>query len=278
MIRNIKKRLFFTIPALIIASSLVYIHYMHKTTTICFIESNAIQEVLQQVKSKNILCIFDIDNTLAWPAQELGSDPWVTQIIKNKTATGTAIDTAYDQFLPLYFHVHDFIDMHPVEPDTLSVLEQLRSRGIHFIALTTRNVSIINRTHEQLEKAEIRFNPPNEPISFLSFEHMQYPAILSDGILFCGSNNKGIVLEKYFQICKIPKPDCIIYIDDKRTYLDQVAHYCKANSIDFVGIRYGYLDSFVKNFDFKKAQDQLETFLKEHPFDSPTHSYEACIC
>lgn len=269
MLKTITKRGLFTLCALLTIGVLFYFHQSRRFISLRFIETKSIEDVLKYADGKDTLVVFDIDNTLAYPKQELGSDPWVSQVIRKKTAAGMDIDSAYKQFLPLYYHVHDFIDMYPVEEKTLETLNQLKERGIQFIALTSRSMPFIARTHEQMEKAGIFFNPPAALTNRMQIKNAERPAVLSNGIIFCTDNSKGEMLAATFEQLGIPLPKKIVYVDDKRKYLDDVATLCKKEGIEFIGLRYGNLDQFVNTFDMKKAENQLQEMLAQHPFDLP---------
>jgi hypothetical protein len=278
MNKKFLKQLAIIIGVLVVLTGIAFYLYRslyHQKQT--YIEINAISDVLIHAQNSKTLVVFDIDNTLAYPGKELGSDPWVYKIVDNKKAQGIDPDTAIQELLPLYYHVHDFIDLQPVEANTISVLDELRKQSINFIALTSRSLPFIARTHLQLDQAGIFFNPPQALNIEMPIEAMQRPSALSHGIIFCTDNDKGEMLEQVFAQCKLSLPTRIVYVDDKQKYLESVAHFCEQENIEFVGLRYGYLDNFVQQFDMQKAEQQLAAFLEEHPFEATEDSVATCI-
>jgi hypothetical protein len=86
------------------------------------------------------------------------------------------------------------------------------------------------------------------------------PAVLTDGIIFCNDNNKGQTLLKFLEACNY-KPEIIVFIDDKLNHLLDVEKECLLNKIQFIGIRYGKLDSVAAQFDPKRAEKQYKELL-----------------
>lgn len=271
MFQHLKNRFLFTATALVclIVLALFYVTQSPRHFSLTFREMQHVCEVTSHVADGKTIVIFDLDNTLVCPKQELGSDQWFFKIVDNATARGISTHDAIEELVPLYYHIHQHIDLQPVEPDTIDVLRQLKNRNAPVIALTARRAPNAERTHEQLRNAGIQLNPPAQMLTRMII-HTKEPALLLDGIIFCGNNDKGSALEQVFAQCGIPLPERIVYVDDKRSHLDAVARFCKKSGIEYIGLRYGYLDAAVKAYDVKKADKQLHEFLKKHPFKLET--------
>jgi hypothetical protein len=225
----------------------------------CITESNTIADVLKFVDEPNTIVIFDIDNTLIHPNQELGSDQWFSYMMKEKFSQGLSAEQALAVVLPLFYQVHDYIKMYLAEPSTAQVVNNLFGRSIDTIALTSRSFPLIEKTEEQLKLNGISFKKSAKFNKELSCT-LTRPAKLRHGIIYCNNNDKGKTLLDVLQLCHC-QPQKIVFVDDKINHLFEVERECLANHIKFVGIRYGALDNFVAQFDPIRAHEQLTALL-----------------
>lgn len=253
--------------SVLLASGIFFIHKSKKITapypSTRIIECQTIKDVLNYANTQDTLVIFDLDNTLVHPGIELGSDQWFSYMIKQKQAEGLDAEQALQNVLKVYYHIHNFIDLCPVEDKvTLDTLELLHKKGINTMALTSRSLPLIQRTQEQLDHAGIHFNCPanfNHPIEIT----LKKSALAKNGIIFCNNNSKGQTLMAVLKALNM-HPTAIVFVDDKQQYLVDVEHECIHSNIEFTGLRYGVLDNFVAQFDPKRAQEQLNELLKAH--------------
>lgn len=112
------------------------------------------------------------------------------------------------------------------------------------IALTSRSLPLKERTIDQLQRLGVIFSNmiEHDETGIQGLE-----ALYAQGIIFCGSENKGAVLTSFLkQHGYAPKK--IIFIDDKHKYLDAVQEHASQHSIEFFGIRYSGCDQKVKNY------------------------------
>lgn len=223
------------------------------------IESSSIRDILEYAQDAKTLIVFDLDNTLVYPAQDVGSDPWFFHLLNEKIASGLTREEALAIVLPMYFEVYNHITLSPVEPDSTTILATLQNNGIPTVALTTRSLPLVERTKIHLKETGFNFSACNTFAKDLTIQLVK-PAVLTDGIIFCNDNNKGQTLLKILQACNY-KPETIVFIDDKLNHLFDVEKECLLNNIQFIGIRYGKLDSVAAQFDPKRAEQQYITLL-----------------
>ncbi len=235
----------------------------------CIIESKSIADILSYVSTPNVIVLFDIDNTLACPEGELGSDQWFTYLMTENHNAGMNDSNALESALKIYFHAHNFINLVPAEKNTLEILDQLRKLNIPTAAFTTRSLPIVERTIEQLAHAGIQLNPPANFGKELSFTVNEKPALFKNNIIFCNNNDKGKTLTNLFKEFNY-HPELVLFVDDKVSHLLTVQSECLAHNIRFVGVRYGYLDDRVKNFNPQHAQQELLKLFAEHGMPEPT--------
>jgi hypothetical protein len=224
------------------------------------IESDTLLSVLNYPITPNTLVIFDIDNTLAHPIEELSSDEWFCHLVDAKMLQGNDLLTSIYYALPAAFYAQFNIPLESTESTTAALIKQLIDKGIAVMALSTRSLFIAERTLEQLDEINIYFFMPHIDTDELVLP-MPHPCLYKNGILFGGNNDKGQALTCFFNIMNY-HPDTVIFVDDKMKHLLSVASALEPRNITFYGIRYSGCDERVRNFDPAKAEQQYRE-LKE---------------
>jgi len=153
---------------------------------------------------------------------------------------------------PHYFHYQKNGTVKPVETDTIKLIDTLQKNNIPTVALTARSKSIIDLTIKQLNSININLNKNHFANRTFTFKNTSCPSYLKNGVIFCGNNKKGEILRQFLKEVNM-KPSLVIFIDDKRKYLEDVEANLTKISIPFLGFRYGYLDEKVKNFQFHES-------------------------
>ena len=208
------------------------------------------------------IVVFDIDNTLLRAPSDLGSDQWVGAIAKQNITNGMSYLAAWNQILPIYFHIQNYINLVPTEPDIANSIQAIEQLCKHTICLTARSsAQLITITCEQLAKNNLNFQVPE-----IDHTRLNLPgdSIYQQGVLFCGHNCKGQVLVSFLQACHF-KPSEIILIDDKLYNLESVEKQLANYNIKFTGLRYAGCDELVSNLDMTKATQELDVFLLQYP-------------
>lgn len=223
-----------------------------------------IADILSQ--EKVLFFVLDIDDTIATPEHELGSNRWFCHELEQRQAQPGADKTkALHDIVALYTHVHNYIPLKAVEENTPLFIILLQSLDIPCMALTARS-QLVERTFEQLSPIGIDFTlsaPSKEDINLS--DNPELPARYSRGILFNGDNNKGEMLVNYFKTIGVT-PDYVIYVDDSLSHVKKVDAALEAAGIPCTAYHYRFMESINATFDMTKADQQLEVFLKKHPF------------
>ena len=215
-----------------------------------------ISEVNKYANNKNTLVIFDIDNTILEPDNNdgYGSDQWFSALVKNKTDKGYNTISAIEMTLPEYFKAHKKIKVRPVEKnETIKTIEGLQKQEIPVMALTARSFPMINNTFRQFKEMNIDLTKTSLNNQIITFKKFEFPATYKKGVLFVGNNNKGKLLKTYLSTISF-KPSKIIMIDDKEHHLKKIETVFKGTKTSFIGLRYSFLDSKVKNFVLKTSE------------------------
>jgi len=236
----------------------------HSEPDSIIVESNHITDIYQHITpnehNKDTLVVFDICNTLGAPPTDLASDQWFSALFQQGMNDGKSVDEALSKALSPYCYAQHHRWLEPIEPDTVDTVKTLQQRGITVIALTARGLYLYYRTLEQLNRIDIDFThtSPREPVAPYG---MKNQSLYSHGIIFAGSLDKGDLLLHWLDQLQF-RPKKIIFVDDKSKNIEAVAHAMKKANYPFIGIRYGYLDKRVKNFDMHKTQQEYQALLE----------------
>lgn len=222
-----------------------------------------LNEVLSYLSiSKKQLVVFDIDNTLLRAPTHLGSDQWISAIVKHNMTNGMSCHEAWSQILPLYFHIHKYIDLVPTEDNVVDTISEIEKICKHTICLTARcPINMVEITCQQLAKNRLIFQVPE-------IDHLKLTlpgnSVYQNGVLFCGNNCKGDVLMHFLKACHY-SPDEIILVDDKLYNLEAVAKQLANFNISFVGLRYAGCDSLIADLNLLNTNEELDIFLEQYP-------------
>jgi hypothetical protein len=224
-------------------------------------QTKEIHHMEQAIQNANqdTLMIFDLDNTVLEAGQTLGSDQWYEWYIHQLINLGYDKDRAAKMATDEWVRINKVSDTELVEQDTRYLLKSLQREGIQIVALTARNLGILQKTLADLIDFGIHFED-----SWLFTTHLKSPfpnSTYDTGVIFAGGGNKGIVLKEFLKQNSL-RYHAIRMVDDKQRNLDAVGIEMDKLNIAFTGYRYGAADEKVKNFNPKIAKIQLDHFNK----------------
>lgn len=205
-----------------------------------------------------MLVVFDIDNTLIEPVQELGSNQWFENRIKEYFSHGYSNHNALHTALKEWIAIQHITFVKLVEPGIDEVVKDLQGKGYTVMGLTTRDLTLSDRTAEQLQSVGIDLSktaPTQEEVFFMN----ERGVLFHKGSLFTAATHKGEALHKFLEISGY-QPSSVMFINDKYSHLIPVEEYCSQSGIPFVGLRYGHTDEKVKNFCKQIADVQFYHF------------------
>jgi hypothetical protein len=204
------------------------------------------------------LVIFDIDNTLMEPIQQLGSDQWFRYRIKEHQNKGMDYASALERTLPEWTAIQNITRVKPVEQNTAKCVHELQTKKYSVMGLTTRGLGIATRTVEQLMTIGIDLSitaPATEEKFFMN----DGGVLFRKGILFTAGTHKGKALKKFLNLIKF-QPKSMLFINDKMENLKEVEMMCTEEHIPFTGLRYGFLDEKIKKFRKDLVDVQFDHF------------------
>lgn len=223
------------------------------------IESPNIAEVVSHV-DKDTLVLFDVDNTLIQLPQFLGTPEWFSDFHKKKVAAGELAEKATKETVTTYILVNQNSAAIPVDPQTSKIIARLQAQGIHVLGLTSRDDVLSQATFRQLKSVGINLNHGRFGRHLIKLAVGEKSKV-QGGIIFTGGKNKGHCLEEFLAITRLT-PKKILFIDDQIKALQEVETILAKNNINYIGIRYSYLDFKSKVFNSEVAEAQLSHFRK----------------
>jgi FMN phosphatase YigB (HAD superfamily) len=207
---------------------------------------------------EDALIVFDIDNTIMTPPYELGTDQWFEFRIQNFKDQGEEPGDAFKKTLKEWIALRNFTDMALVEEDIATIIQHLQDEGFGVMGLTTQGLHLSSRTLYQLNDLAVDFTKTSLSDEYFVFKYKN-PVLYRDGILFGNGSHKGKVLFSFLEALS-HNPSTVVFVDDKASNLIALEASCNEHGIPFVGLRYGYLDEKVKNFNAEVALEQLRVF------------------
>ena len=215
-------------------------------------EINAVNDALKRV-SYNTWLVLDLDNTVMESSLELGGDQWFTSLLDHANLSEPDKKLAFLSVIAIYHAVQAYIRAKAVEPEIVTIVKALQHIGIPVLGLTARDYSIRHSTIRQLDDIGIDFSiNPIEQVDEAGYEH---------GIIFCSGGDKGVALKRFLEGCRL-RPQHVVMLDDREKHLQHVKVAVEGLGITFDGLRYGFLDEKVSQFDKRTASHQL-SHLKE---------------
>lgn len=224
-------------------------------------EVSKLEEVYDYLSAecdRDTLIVFDIDNTLIEPVQELGTDQWFYHRIEDYIEAGHDARTALNRALREWVAIMNVTKIRLCEESAEAIVNDLQKQGYPVIGLTTRGLGLSTLTIEQLQEVGIDLSLAAPYEGDLLIKN-QRSVLYRGGILFTAGTHKGEALHRFFESIDYPAKR-VMFINDKKSHLEPVEEMCAREGFEFVGLRYGYTDSRVQNFRRDLAKVQMEHF------------------
>lgn len=221
------------------------------------IEISNMDEIKPYIKSDTFI-LFDIDNTLVEPVQELGNDQWFYCLLKSHLNKEISFETALRKSLAKWQAIQLLTEVKIVEKGTDEIISNIQKQGILAIGLTTRGLELCTCTVNQLKSLNMDLSLTS-PLKTNSLFDLKHPVLFYNGILFTNGTHKGKAFIEFLNYVQL-KPSHVLFINDKATHLKEIEETCLQQNMAFTGLRYGYLDIKVNNFQEEIAEIQFQPF------------------
>ena len=223
------------------------------------IESDQVKTVKEHL-TPGSLVVFDIDNTLIEPVQELGNDQWFRHRLKNLTHQGLSQEQAIKQCVLDWEAIRNVTEMQLVEEGVNDFISSIQTDEVPVMGLTTQGYSLALRTIFHLNKLGIDLSPTSPSLEDQVFK-LDRVMLYKNGILFTEAGHKGHALFALLDLVDY-HPKQVIFVNDKHSHLLPIEETCKERGIPFIGIRYSALDKKVASFNPEVAEYQWSEFGK----------------
>jgi len=218
------------------------------------LETKNIVDVLSHVDAQTLV-IFDVDNTLIEPTQQIGGTAWFTHMLKKFEARGIQEADAIPQIYVLWKEVQQVVQVKTVEKQTVSVVTKLHEKKIKTMGLTARGFALGQRTYEQLSSLGISLDAHTIHSDDVKLDET---AGFVKGTLFLDPDgDKGERLLQFFDAIAYT-PEKILFIDDMPEFLESVRIALGKRGIPFTGLRYGAADDRSLKFEPARADEELK--------------------
>jgi hypothetical protein len=226
-----------------------------------------INEQVANVGAKNVLVVFDMDNTTMATDSDFGSEHWSLwqhQLIKNHSTDKIAANLA--QLYTIQGWVLSLSSMHPVENRIPSDIKQWNARGVKTLVMTSRSTNLHDATMREFDgngfifsfrgypETDLPFNLNNPIDAGITRDELREfnvtsvkPLRFERGVLLTEGQHKGLMLRAVLARART-RFKSIIFIDDRATHLEGIHAAFKAREevIDTIQYRHqaGHIAAF----------------------------------
>lgn len=219
------------------------------------IESSSIVNVLPLIDEETWVLV-DLDNTVFQAKQALGHVNWLQDEVQKHIAMGKSREEAFYSMYPIWKKTQMTTEVIPVEKSFIQAIKQLQDKNIVLMGLTHRQLFIVPETLRQLDSLGISFQQTAPSHNTYNIAAKQ-PALYTQGILFVDDfNTKGDVLRSFLQHLH-RKPKKIVFIDDKKKNVEDLAQVALLEEITYIGIHYTAVEKGIQIYSPELAKCQL---------------------
>ena len=242
------------------------IHAMDKETSDLADVTADVMQLIEKTDRKNILVVFDIDNTILAMEQGLGSDRWYEwqkSLSEEDQCNPHYIGDRFAVQGALYFASA----MRRTQVDGADQVRIIQDQGLKVIALTARGMDYQLQTFRELRRNKFSFSYSaigpaggySEP--FVPVENGR-PSLYEDGVFLTAGQHKGQMLFALLEKTDTPMPVVIVMVDDKQKNLDAVKETFSTLDVPVHAWRYTGEDKNVRDFNPDQA-DLLWNTIEE---------------
>ncbi|WP_155914601.1 DUF2608 domain-containing protein [Asticcacaulis sp. AC460] len=222
-----------------------------------------------KAKGRNVIVIFDIDNTLLTMPQDLGSDTWF-----NWQRSQDDSDDAFDALLRNNTFFLQASTMTPTQADSAALVRQLQAAGIPVYALSARGTALRGATEAALKANGIDLTRAPEcgpPLCIrrgdLRDKEIRYaarwvglklpagpyrPVTVSDGVMLVNGQDKGVMLNLLLRSLPARYND-VYFVDDTFHNVENVQNASPR------------ITAKVHPYSYERYWPDAEAFMKDAP-------------
>lgn len=224
------------------------------------IETVTVDNIIPLI-DKDTWLLVDLDNTTFEGKQALGHTEWFYDKAHKKMKSGMTLEEATRECYPEWIEVQKVCPVKPVEAAFIPELNLLQQQGIVVMGLTHRQPSLVDSTLRQVNSLGLDFSR-SAPVKDSFVVPSETPTQYVQGILFTGEyNKKGVIFVRFLSIVD-QKPKKIVFIDDKRSHVEEVEMALMEQEIEYIGVHYTAIEHAEKVYFPEIAEFQYKIFNK----------------
>ena len=240
-----------------------------------------VDEFAEEYGAESVLLVVDLDNTLLAMNQDLGSDQWFTwqEALQNSDqAHPELVASDFGGLLEIQGILFALSRMHPPEPGLPDLVEDLVTRKITTVVLTSRGKEFRDAAERELKRNKYNISPSTLEIhekrgvfSPYSAEHPGKHGLsaeiindlgsprrvtYSEGIYMTAGQHKGYMLKTLLARSTRASANqpfahfkAIVFVDDHQKHVDRMQEAFAGDSIDLATFRYSREDGNVEKFN-----------------------------
>jgi Protein of unknown function (DUF2608) len=235
---------------LLICLSLATVCYLHGE----IIETKNFKEITNHIRPETLV-IVDIDDTLLVPVQTLGTDVWFLSRLEHHFQMKKDRILAKDTALAEWEGIRHLTNVKIVEEGTDEIIREMQKNNSVIMGLTTQGLTLAVRTVTQLKSLSIDLSKTAPASQDVYFINGQDGVLYREGVLFTSGTSKGEALIKFLDGINY-HPKHVVFINDKKTHLQDVEKSIELRKMNFIGLRYSFSDQRVANFCKEIAEIQ----------------------
>lgn len=233
----------------------LFILVLPLTTEAKIVETVTIDEIIPFIDD-DAWVLVDLDNTTFEGKQALGHTEWFyDKAFRKMREEGLTLEEATRECYPEWIEIQKVCPVKPVEEAFVPALKLLQQRGIVVMGLTHRQPSLVEPTLRQINSLGLNFlesAPDHTSFSVPS----STPTMYKQGVLFTGEyNKKGETFVRFLSMID-QKPKKIVFIDDKRSHVDEVNKALIPHGVEYLGIHYKAIEHAEKVYFPEVAEFQ----------------------
>jgi len=226
------------------------------------IETKNFKEIVQHIHPETLVVV-DIDDTLLIPVQTLGTDAWFLSRLDHHLQIKKDRFLALDRALAEWEAIRHITNVKIVEEGTDEIINEMQKSNTVMMGLTTQGLALATRTVIQLKSLLIDLSKTAPSAQDCYFINGQNGVLYRQGVLFTSGTSKGEALIKFLDTINY-HPKYIVFINDKKTHLQDVEKSVELRNMNFIGLRYSYSDQRVANFCKEIAEIQWTHSTFDH--------------
>lgn len=220
-------------------------------------------KLIEITGKKDILVVFDIDNTLLAMEQGLGSDQWYDwqkHLSEEDQCNPRNVGDRFAVQGAMYF----VSAMRLTQQDGARQVRAIQDQGVPVIALTSRGKFYRLQTFRELRRNNLDFSYSapgpdggyDEPFVPVANGRL---SLYENGVFLTAGQHKGQMLYALLEKTGTPLPAAIIMTDDKQNNLDAIKETFSALNIPVRAWRYTGEDKNVREFNPDQADAQWKS-------------------